>query len=280
MASKKHSGSWFEKQRENKKKENKKLSINMVHWLSQNPTCSKTSTSTTSITSQSISDQTIMNDKDDNKNLAKKDRIEPEPTEQKQYCNEAELIKDTVLTSTSENLPNLEDKTKQLIIQTNKYLNININLSDPGSWPQMNDNIRSYIVERKPYHLNVNHYFPINEDGRHFESKWFFKSLPNGEKVRRQWLLYSISKNALFCFPCLLFKKQNYHRKSSFCDTGFYDWQHLNPRIFEHESSDLHRKCYIDWKEFERRLHDGKTIDDEFQKNLQNEKKNGTVLLK
>lgn len=37
---------------------------------------------------------------------------------------------------------------------------------------------------------------------------------------------------------------------------------------------------FIDWKEFERRLHDGKTIDDEFQKNLQNEKKKWHSIIK
>jgi len=92
--------------------------------------------------------------------------------------------------------------------------------------------------------------------------------------------VYSVSKNALFYFPCLLFKKKNHKRKSSFCDDGFTDWQHLNPRITEHELSDFLRKCYVDWKEFEKRLKDGKTIDNDLQEVIQNEKKNGVIYLK
>ncbi|XP_050532948.1 uncharacterized protein LOC126900953 [Daktulosphaira vitifoliae] len=35
MASKKHSGAWFEKERNKKKKQNEKLATNMAHWLTQ-----------------------------------------------------------------------------------------------------------------------------------------------------------------------------------------------------------------------------------------------------
>jgi len=81
-----------------------------------------------------------------------------------------------------------------------------------------------------------------------------------------------ISKDAIYCFPWLLFWNKNKIRTSSFWDDGFSDWKHLNPRIGEYENSDYHSNCVNDWKEFEKRLEDRKTIDDELQV-IQNEKK-------
>lgn len=69
MSSKKHSGSWFEKERERKEKENEKLSSNMFHWLTQNSTSSQIPKS---ITSSSNSDNNIINKKDSNE----KDEVE------------------------------------------------------------------------------------------------------------------------------------------------------------------------------------------------------------
>ncbi|CAI6376818.1 unnamed protein product [Macrosiphum euphorbiae] len=155
-----------------------------------------------------------------------------------------------------------------------------IDLSDPGYWPNLSDKLRILIVEKKPFHVDRNYNFPLNDERRSFEGKWFYKTIKNGEKIRRQWLIYSISKDAIYCFPCLLFSKKNKIRTSSFWDGGFSDWKHLNPRIKEHENSDYHSNCVNDWKEFEKRLEDGKTIDDELQQIIQNEKNKWRHILK
>ncbi|XP_055926954.1 zinc finger MYM-type protein 5-like [Argiope bruennichi] len=36
-------------------------------------------------------------------------------------------------------------------------------------------------------------------------------TLPNGEKVFRNYLIYSNSRNAVFCFPCKLFSEEHSH---------------------------------------------------------------------
>lgn len=48
--------------------------------------------------------------------------------------------------------------------------------------------------------------------------------------------MYSVSKNKLFCFPCILFCTTNCAFVS-----GFDDWQHLNPRLPDHEINLLHQ---------------------------------------
>lgn len=143
---------------------------------------------------------------------------------------------------------------------------------DPGCWEKLTDSFRTLIVEKGPDHIDANYYFPLNDEGRHFDKKWLFRNIKNGEKVRRQWLIYSCSKDAIYCFPCLLFGSKNKIRGSPFLAGGFSDWKHLNPRTSEHENSTFHANCVIDWKELERRLKDGKTIDNELQKAIQKEK--------
>jgi len=43
--------------------------------------------------------------------------------------------------------------------------------------------------------------------------------------------------------------------------SGFDDWQHLNPRLPDHEINLLHNQNCIKRKELEKRLLDDKTID-------------------
>ncbi|XP_065653038.1 zinc finger MYM-type protein 5-like [Hydra vulgaris] len=109
---------------------------------------------------------------------------------------------------------------------------------DPTTWPKINDSLRCSLVEHgaKQDKREVYPTTSTSSENRHFSSSWFEKNLPNGEKVNRQWLLYSASKNSLFCFPCILFSNT---KTSKFADTskGFSEWKQLNPRIPEHENS-------------------------------------------
>ncbi len=71
---------------------------------------------------------------------------------------------------------------------------------------------------------------------RRFSLKWYTRILPDGSKEERRWMLYSRSRNVVFCFCCILFSTT---KKSSFADInkGFYRWQKLCPAVPEHEQS-------------------------------------------
>jgi len=192
MTSKKHSGAWFEKERSKKKKLDEKLATNMANWLTKNPCAVLQSTSKNLLNLEEDIEQQIIQ-KDEYLLVNTKCVTDPESLT---------LIE-------SKNALNLDENIKQQIIQKDEHMFVRTKcVSDPGNWPILTDKIRTYIVEQEPYHLDVNHYFPLYADGRYFDGKWFFKYLPNGENVRRQWLVYSVSKDALFCFPCLLFLKK------------------------------------------------------------------------
>ena len=100
--------------------------------------------------------------------------------------------------------------------------------------------------------------------------KWFYKTLKNGDEVLRSWLLYSNSHSGLYCFCCRLFQSKN--DNSQFVSTPFVNFCHLNPCIFNHKNSKIHKQCFDKWKELALRLQLHQTIDKEMQDFMDKEK--------
>ncbi|XP_039315251.1 zinc finger MYM-type protein 1-like [Solenopsis invicta] len=71
---------------------------------------------------------------------------------------------------------------------------------------------------------------------RKLQNSYFYRELQNGEKVKREWVLYSPSQGKIFCFPCKLFNESD----TSFT-TGFNDWKHGLKSISDHENSSEHK---------------------------------------
>ncbi|CAH0563170.1 unnamed protein product [Brassicogethes aeneus] len=91
---------------------------------------------------------------------------------------------------------------------------------------------------------------------RNLSTAWFYKKLPNGEKILRSWMIYSISKQKLFCFCCRLFSIDQDKCTSKFI-TGFNDWWKLNPKVSDHENSLYH---IAKWKTLQTGLASNSTI--------------------
>ncbi|XP_065666422.1 uncharacterized protein LOC136087483 [Hydra vulgaris] len=132
---------------------------------------------------------------------------------------------------------------------------------DPPTWPKINDSLRCSLVEHgaKQDKREVYPTTSTSSENRHFSSSWFEKNLPNGEKVNRQ---------------CT--------KTSKFADTSkdFSEWKQLNPRIPEHENSCEHRKCFTSWKELEKNLIEGRSLDKSIQNAIQTEKEKWRNILK
>uniref|UniRef100_A0A3B1JTW1 TTF-type domain-containing protein n=1 Tax=Astyanax mexicanus TaxID=7994 RepID=A0A3B1JTW1_ASTMX len=79
----------------------------------------------------------------------------------------------------------------------------------------------------------------IGGTSRSFTNALLSCSLPNGQTVTRQWLLYSPSTGCVYCFACKLFSSKH----NTFVH-GFSDWKH-SERIGEHEGSVEHRACML-----------------------------------
>lgn len=238
MSSKKPSGSWFAKERIKKEKESKKLANNIKKWLIPESTNSNVIVTPPELKLSSISS----------------DQLKIPEIESVQIDNVDYFV---------ENNPTDIDN--------------NFNFKDPGTWPPITSSIRTLLVEKGPQHCEPKN-VPRDNKGRHFSKKWFYRNLSNGEKVRRQWLMYSEVKNTVFCFPCVLFSNDT--STCPFSNNGFNDWQHLNPYIPDHEKSKSHLNNFISWKELERRIHMGVSIDSQFEKSITKEKEKWRNILK
>uniref|UniRef100_A0A3Q0SEZ9 TTF-type domain-containing protein n=1 Tax=Amphilophus citrinellus TaxID=61819 RepID=A0A3Q0SEZ9_AMPCI len=130
---------------------------------------------------------------------------------------------------------------------------------DPAEWPspgEMGNSFRQYIIENGPQKCSHGPYPRSDESKRCFSKVYCFRLLSNGEKVERDWLLYSKSSNRVYCFACKLFGEAK-------C---------LSKTLTHHETSGSHINAYLMWKELASRLRLGKTIDSELQRAMAAEK--------
>lgn len=100
--------------------------------------------------------------------------------------------------------------------------------------------------------------FPKRYDDRSFHYHYTNRQLVNGEKVKRSWLTYSRSKDAVYCFCCKLFSKKSIKLATD----GQQDWVNIGALLKQHEKSEDHCSNMVKWKEFSLRLSKGKTIDE------------------
>ncbi|CAG9824504.1 unnamed protein product [Phaedon cochleariae] len=126
-----------------------------------------------------------------------------------------------------------------------KVASVDIIPPDPGLWPErITTEIARILVKRGQPLKDISFSFPSHKDKRKFSCKYFVRSLGNGENVERTWLIYSISKDSVFCFCCKLFSKT----PNTFCDrNGVSDWQHLSLMMKKHETSILHKSYMNTW---------------------------------
>lgn len=106
-------------------------------------------------------------------------------------------------------------------------------------------------------------HFPDDEYGHSFPTSILQASLQNGEVIQRDWLAWSKTKKALFCFPCRLFSKlPSGNRSFLTCASGYSTCQRWKKiTIPEHSSSNNHKMCYIQWRDMEKSLQCDSTVD-------------------
>jgi len=153
--------------------------------------------------------------------------------------------------------------------------------ADPSDWPpphQIGDSFRQCMVENGPQKCPDGPYPRSEKSRRCFSKAYCFRSMSNGEKVQRDWLLYSKSTNKVYCFACKLFGG------ARAVDTrfvvGYNNWQCLSKTLQHHETSGDHINAYLLWKELASRLRLGKTIDSTLQKAIEAEKAHWRSVLK
>jgi hypothetical protein len=150
---------------------------------------------------------------------------------------------------------------------------VEIDFNNPQTWLPITDKKRCLLVMHGPDQASDPYRMSISTTGRHFSEEYYNKVLPNRQIVRRNWLFYSVTCRACFCFPCILFL-QSKSSASGLChpDKGVYDWKHITEKLSQHENNPLHKEHCLKWKELEQRLKNGQAIDMDIQQAIELEK--------
>lgn len=194
--------------------------------------------------------------------------LSKEPSNQ----NELEAVSIRELPSTSiESFEESEAMVKSTNATVCAYLPVP---DDPGLWPSalLPSQVQAVIDNGPGYYQNLvsNFNYPKDNNGRKFSKINFCRTLPNNERVKRDWLLYSVKKNSVYCFCCKIFSDFS-NAKLSTC--GFNDWNHLSEHLKLHEKSKIHFRNLHLWSDLLERLRKDKTVDSEFQNLLKRETK-------
>jgi len=87
--------------------------------------------------------------------------------------------------------------------------------------------------------------FPKNEEGQSFQKKWY---------ENNQWLEYSPSLGAMFCFSCRLFlNDEKYTIRKTWKTEGVNQWRKALERIKEHSASESHMCGMVRWNTFKKK---------------------------
>ncbi|KAG2607286.1 hypothetical protein PVAP13_4NG233422 [Panicum virgatum] len=126
---------------------------------------------------------------------------------------------------------------------------------DPRTWDNLDNSKRDILIEKGPVR-ELNLVFPKDAIGRHFSYAYYSRDLTNGESVDRKWLVYY----------------KHGDKQVFLASDGVRDWQRLSRKLREHESSVEHLTNMITWNEVRLRLSKNRTIDDDMQREISNEK--------
>ena len=78
-----------------------------------------------------------------------------------------------------------------------------VDMDDLGNLKKIEQRMRDYLVERGPPTIYpVDYPFPRDGIERCFTYSCYTRRMSNGEKQDRRWLVYSKSKDKIFCFCC------------------------------------------------------------------------------
>lgn len=110
----------------------------------------------------------------------------------------------------------------------------------------LSDELKHFIISNGPCKPRGPFPKDENQHNRSFSCTYYEKFTKAGFKIKREWLCYSIIKDAVYCEACWLFSERKGSLLSPWADEGIRDWQGLSRKIDSHEKSATHLKsCRI-----------------------------------
>ena len=131
---------------------------------------------------------------------------------------------------------------------------LNLTVNNPGRFIgiSFSDELKEAIVKFGP--CQPSGLFPTNKQGGHFQLSWCSRQLPSKQKVQRDWLIYSLITEKMYCFFCWLFSNCTdplYEGNWADPSKGVQDFKKGIEKIRCHESSGIHLTSYACWKCFQ-----------------------------
>ena len=145
------------------------------------------------------------------------------------------------------------------VSSTENTINLLQNLEDPATWPALTDKIKKFLVEHEPIQKTDIIYTKTN--GRKFSNAYYYRKLSNTENIRRNWLIYSVKADGVYCFCCKLFALEEENNSLLVAENGYNDWKNLTNLLHSHETSAKHVAKYKRWIYFKKSLEEKNTID-------------------
>lgn len=243
MNNKKPSGFQFRQERKKKEEEGKKLSGSLAKFLktTSNDSIHLSNSSIASTSSCTLSSTSTSSDPISSTSTSLAD------------------------VSFSKALPNSTSFSVSIQIDSNIDIENNSQLveidqfEDPGLWPDIiSQDFRTQIIDHGVPKQIMDFNFPLDSNNRCFSISLYTRTMANGEKLSRNWLVYSKSKNTVFCFCCSLYKR-NENKFSS--PSGYSDWSNAHRVIKDHERGKKHIEAFKSWHLFANRMISQHTVD-------------------
>ncbi|CAH2283897.1 zinc finger MYM-type 1-like [Pelobates cultripes] len=279
---KKSSGAVFRQRRAEKEKAGKRMSEALKEYLTSHKR-RKQDTTTASEPVSNVASEPVQIDVDESSTSSFKKPIsvqevvnvddantgkipEQQDDEQPSTSSHSVYLEKTIDPEES----NDEEEEREELQQEEQSTSLAIlDLSDPANWPAvLTTSLRDSLVRKGPAKQKTNFIFPKDAANRRFTKANYKRRLPNGEETVRNWLVYSVKLNKVFCFCCKLFATKV---TTSLTRGGYNDWKNLSQNLSIHEKSNSHLVAIRDWNELSRRFGCGKTIDAASQRLLANE---------
>ncbi|XP_022167547.1 zinc finger MYM-type protein 5-like [Myzus persicae] len=83
------------------------------------------------------------------------------------------------------------------------------------------------IIRRGPFQPEKHELMEKNypqEHGHRFNTNQYYRVLHSGERIKRDWLSFSVSNSRMYCLYCMFFGK---NKQRSWTVDGFHAWQRL-----------------------------------------------------
>ncbi|XP_039688548.1 zinc finger MYM-type protein 1-like [Medicago truncatula] len=175
-----------------------------------------------------------------------------------------------------ENLNDNEDDNQN--VDNVNDIHISVDIFDPRNWDSVESKMIELLATKGPIRDLSIVKGSRDKSSRRFTANLYTRTLSNGEKCDRDWLVYSKELDRLFCFCCKVFKRGT--GRGQLANEGFSDWSHVFVRLKEHEARLEHIKSMTNWYELRQRMNSFQIIDKTTQKLIEKEKDHWKSVLK